>query len=45
MGNQVDWNGVLVSYIGLPLFLILWAGYKFSKKTKLIPLDKCDLEV
>lgn len=43
MGKSIDWNGVLVSYIGLPLFLILWLGYKFTKKTKVIPLDKCEL--
>lgn len=43
MGDHIDWNGVLVSYIGLPLFLILWLGYKFTKKTKVIPLEKCDL--
>ncbi|OIK10969.1 gamma-aminobutyrate permease [Bacillus sp. MUM 116] len=43
MGNHIDWNGVLVSYIGLPLFIILWLGYKFTKNTKLIPLKKCDL--
>jgi lysine-specific permease len=45
IGDQIDWYGVLVSYIGLPLFLILWLGYKFTKKTKVIPLDKVDLEV
>ncbi|MEH7482670.1 gamma-aminobutyrate permease, partial [Neobacillus drentensis] len=43
MGDQIDWNGVFVSYIGLPLFLIVWLGYKFTKKTKFIPLEKCDL--
>jgi lysine-specific permease len=42
-GDQIDWNGVLVSYIGLPLFLIVWLGYKFTKKTKVIPLKECDL--
>ncbi|WP_042355461.1 amino acid permease [Bacillus rubiinfantis] len=45
IGDHIDWNGVLVSYIGLPLFLILWLGHKFVKKTKVIPLEKCDLEV
>ncbi|WP_251554963.1 amino acid permease [Neobacillus muris] len=45
MGGQIDWNGVLVSYIGIPFFLILWLGYKFTKKTKLIPLHQCDLYV
>jgi lysine-specific permease len=43
MGGHIDWNSALVSYIGLPLFLILWLGYKFTKKTKLIPLEECDL--
>ncbi|MED0677779.1 MULTISPECIES: amino acid permease [Aneurinibacillus] len=42
MEEKIDWNGVLVSYIGLPLFLILWLGYKFIKKTKVIPLHECD---
>ncbi|MED4203968.1 amino acid permease [Neobacillus mesonae] len=45
LGDHIDWNGVMVSYIGLPLFLILWIGHKLTRKTKLIPLNKCDLEV
>ncbi|WP_183363809.1 amino acid permease [Saccharococcus caldoxylosilyticus] len=44
IGGTIDWYGVLVSYIGLPLFLIVWLGYKFAKKTKVIPLHECDLE-
>ncbi|MCP3742006.1 amino acid permease [Rossellomorea sp. BNER] len=44
MGNRIDWYGVLVSYIGLPLFLILWLGYKMWKQTKVVPLDKCELK-
>lgn len=43
MGDRIDWNGVFVSYIGIPLFLILWLGYKLTKKTKLIQLKDCDL--
>ena len=42
-GDTIDWNGILVSYIGLPLFLLLWLGYKFVKKTKVIPLQECNL--
>ena len=44
LGDQIDWNGVLVSYIGIPLFLALWLGYKFTMKTKVVPLEKCELE-
>ncbi|MCD4840056.1 amino acid permease [Neobacillus sedimentimangrovi] len=43
LGERIDWHGVLVSYIGLPLFLLLWFGYKITKKTKIIPLEQCDL--
>lgn len=44
MGESIDWYGVLISYIGLPLFIAVWLGYKFIKKTKVIPLDKCELK-
>jgi lysine-specific permease len=42
-GESIDWNGILVSYISLPLFLFLWFGYKFIKKTKVVKLTECDL--
>lgn len=44
-GDAIDWNGAMVSYIGLPLFIVVWLGYKFSKKTKLVPLDKVDFSM
>ena len=43
-GGTIDWYGILVSYIGLPLFALLWIGYKIKHKTKIVPLDKCDLD-
>lgn len=42
LGDHIDWNGLLVSYIGLPLFLGLWLGYKLVKKTKVVNLADCD---
>ncbi|MGG3927816.1 amino acid permease [Metabacillus fastidiosus] len=42
--NKVDWNTLIVTYIGLPLFLIVWLSYKIKHKTKLIPLKECDFE-
>lgn len=42
-GPKIDWYGALVSYIGLPLFLIAYLGYKLVKKTKLVPLEQADL--
>ncbi|WP_107941739.1 amino acid permease [Metasolibacillus fluoroglycofenilyticus] len=44
-GGAIDWYGVLVSYIGIPLFLLLWIGYKIKYKTRLLPLEECDLKV
>ena len=44
MGNNIDWHGILISYIGVPAFLLLWAGYKWIKKTKVIGLTECDFE-
>ncbi|MFC5588156.1 amino acid permease [Sporosarcina soli] len=44
VGGEIDWNGALVSYIGLPLFLIVWLVYKVKYKTKLIPLKDCDFD-
>ena len=39
----IDWNGLIASYIGIPLFLALYIGYKVKHKTKVIPLDEVDL--
>ncbi|MED1800596.1 amino acid permease [Brevibacillus porteri] len=45
MGGTVDWYGILVSYIGLPLFLIVWLAYKITKKTELVPLEQVDFSM
>lgn len=42
IGGGIDWSGVISAYIGLPLFLAMWFGYKFIKKTKIVPLKECD---
>lgn len=31
--DNIDWIGVTATYIGLPLFLAIWFGYKIAKKT------------
>jgi lysine-specific permease len=42
-GGSIDWYGILVSYISLPLFLLIWGGYRWFRTSRLIPLDECDL--
>ncbi|WHY03174.1 amino acid permease [Neobacillus sp. DY30] len=42
--SEIDWYGVAVSYIGLPIFLGLWLGYKLVHKTKVVPLNECSFD-
>ena len=44
MGETIDWYGVSVAYIGLPVFFAVYLGYKFTNKTKLIPLKDVNLD-
>lgn len=44
LSGSIDWYGVAVSYIGLPLFLAIWLGYKIFHKTKIISLKDCHFE-
>ncbi|MCX8742655.1 amino acid permease [Lactobacillus sp. B3795] len=38
-----DWEQIGITYISVPLVLILYIGYKIKHKTHLIPLDKVDV--
>jgi lysine-specific permease len=40
-GGPIDWMGVTATYIGLPLFLAVYIGYKIKNRTRLIPLKDC----
>lgn len=37
------WGRLLISYMSIPLFIVLFVYYKIKNKTKLIPLDEIDL--
>nr|WP_071461105.1 amino acid permease [Bacillus mediterraneensis] len=43
LGDKIDWQSILVTYIGIPVFLALWLGYKKWNKTKIVPLKEMDL--
>ncbi|KAF9578461.1 hypothetical protein BGW38_005720 [Lunasporangiospora selenospora] len=36
---------LIACYIGLPFFVIMYVGYKFYYKTKMVPLMECDFSV
>jgi len=40
--DSIDWYGVAATYIGLPLFLIIWFGYKLTKGTKVVKYSEME---
>lgn len=43
-GDHLDWYGIIVSYITVPIFLVVWWGYKIKNKTKVVDLKTCKFE-
>ncbi len=41
-GPEIDWYGASVAYIGIPVFLIVYLGYKWKYHTKLISYEEMD---
>ena len=39
-----DWLAVLSTYIGILLFLVIWLGYKWKYKTKLVSYQEMDVK-
>jgi lysine-specific permease len=44
IGDDINWASVIAAYLGIPFFLIMWLGYKFIKKTKVIPIEECQID-
>ncbi|MGG7077065.1 amino acid permease [Clostridium sardiniense] len=40
----IEWMGIISSYIGIPLFIILWSYYKIKYKSKVVKLDDVNLD-
>ena len=36
LADTIDWGAVTATYIGIPLFLIIWFGYKLTKGTHFV---------
>ncbi|QZN97306.1 amino acid permease [Symbiopectobacterium purcellii] len=37
--DNIDWYGVTATYIGIPLFLLIWFGYKLSRGTRIVKYE------
>ncbi|MDR5616145.1 amino acid permease [Arsenophonus sp.] len=42
LADKIDWYGVIATYIGIPLFLVIWFGYKLVKKTHFVHYRQMD---
>jgi lysine-specific permease len=42
--HKLNFDNLIGTYIGLPIFILFYLGYKLSKRTKLIPLKKCKFD-
>jgi lysine-specific permease len=34
--DTIDWKGAAATYIGIPIFFMLWLGYKLKNKTSFV---------
>ncbi|AOA57497.1 amino acid permease [Acinetobacter larvae] len=44
IGDKINWVGLLSTYITIPLFLVIWLGYKFKYRTKLVSYQDMDVK-
>ncbi|WP_127958367.1 amino acid permease [Serratia microhaemolytica] len=40
--DKIDWYGVAATYIGIPLFLLIWFGYKLVHGTRMVPYSEME---
>ena len=40
---SAQWGQALATYAALPVFILLYFGYKWTHNTKIIPLEAIDL--
>lgn len=36
LADRIDWYGVAATYIGIPLFLLIWLGFRLTRKSRLV---------
>ncbi|WP_313548550.1 amino acid permease [Pseudomonas sp.] len=43
IGEQIDWAGLAATYISIPLFLLIWLGYRLKHRSRLVRYKEMDL--
>ncbi|MGE8356135.1 MAG: amino acid permease, partial [Microvirgula sp.] len=36
LGNRINWSAIVATYVGIPLFLAIWWGYRIKHKTRFV---------
>lgn len=44
LSDKIDWVGAIATYIGLPLFLIIWWSYKLVKGSRIVKYKDMDVQ-
>ncbi|SDB90688.1 amino acid permease [Acinetobacter boissieri] len=44
IGHQIDWKGIIATYITIPVFLAIWIGYKIKYKTQMVSYEDMDVK-
>lgn len=42
LGSHPSWSSILSSYIGIPLFILVWLGHKIKTKSKFVKYEQMD---
>jgi len=42
LADTIDWYGVAATYIGIPLFLVIWFGFKLVRKTRFVKYSEME---
>jgi len=40
LAERIDWGGVVSTYVGLPLFFLIWGGYRLVRRSRVVPLQE-----
>jgi len=43
LADKIDWTGAVATYIGLPLFFIIWGGYRLVKRTHFVNYNEMNV--
>ncbi|KES20536.1 gamma-aminobutyrate permease [Pseudomonas sp. AAC] len=43
VGETIDWTGLVATYVSLPLFLVIWWGYRLKNGSRFVRYEEMDV--